>query len=195
MEMRGKCELRRLGSDDSFEPFITVYEAKAWLEDVVAGDFVDAVRADGGYLVPTGPGRNFVSVNGFAAPGSENDLGIGPAHVFGRDDALGSRATCSQIRKDVIAASAFDQFADPANAGDQWVVPFLEVNARADGDAFDGCKALAEFVKKFFGFALPVDHPPEQRERCFDLGQGALVRGEDGESALDEFGGQRRLHV
>ena len=85
--------------------------------------------------------------------------------------------------------------ADPADPGDQGIVPFLEVNARAGGDAFDGRKTLSEFMEKFLGFALAMDHPPEQRERCFDLGQGALIRGEDGESALDEFGGQGGLHV
>jgi hypothetical protein len=42
------------------------------------------------------------------------------------------------MRKDVVAAGAFNQFADPAYAGDQWIIPFLEVNARAGGDAFDG---------------------------------------------------------
>jgi hypothetical protein len=78
-----------------------------------------------------------MSANGFSAPGSEHDFGIGAADIVRRYNALGSGADVFSMRKDVVAAGAFNQFADPAYAGDQWIIPFLEVNARAGGDAFE----------------------------------------------------------
>ena len=170
-------------------------ETKAWLENVFAGDFVDAIRADGGDLVPTGTSCDFMGVDGFSAPRGENDFGIGAAHLFGCDDALGGGAARFQMRKDVVAAGAFNQVADPAYARDQWVIPFLEVNARAGRGALDGRKARAEVAQKLLGFALAINDAPEQRECRLDLGKGALVCGEDGKAALDQFGGEGCLHV
>src|SRR5690606_27438743 len=63
------------------------------------------------------------------APGAEDDVG-GAADdlvVVGEDALLGQRLG-GEFREDVVAAGDADQFGDPADAADAWLVPFLEVD-------------------------------------------------------------------
>ena len=70
-------------ADKLFEAVVTVDQTKTGLEDVFAGDFMNAVVANGGNFDPAGTRGNGSGLNGLATPGSENDFRISAADLFG----------------------------------------------------------------------------------------------------------------
>ena len=65
-----------------------------------------------------------------AAPRADDHIGRGRNHLVARDDAVLRQPGMAPVGEDRIAAGDLDQLLDPANAADQRVVPFLEVDAR-----------------------------------------------------------------
>ena len=84
-----------------------------------------------------------------------------------------------QLGKAVLAAGDINQFGDPADAGDQRLVPFLEVHPRS---AWQAQRSLARLIESIpqrrhqrFGPRLRPDHGAEQADEIEDLLDAALI--------------------
>ncbi len=93
-------------------------------------DLVQLPIAHRRHRIPTGAGRHEIGPKALAAPGAQDDV-RGAADDFAgiaQDAVLAERAQRA-LRKDIIAAGDTDQFAYPANSGNERLVPFLEIHA------------------------------------------------------------------
>ncbi len=194
-QTRAPFRFRQHALEEVFHFFVALDEAKAGLEDFAAGQFVDSGVTNGGDLVPIGTSTYIRKANGASAPGGEDDFGVVFANLPREDDAIGGGAAGAQVRKDVLAAGALDQFADPGDAGDERVVPLFEIDARADFHFGYGSESPSKFGEASFAFQLRTNDAREQRESGFNFGEGALVGGEHAEAALHEFAGERSLDI
>ena len=113
----------------------------------------------------------------------------------GIDDAILAERLVAQLREDRIAAGDLDQLLDPADAGDERRVPFLEEDprGRALGEARTR-RARADRVEPGLHprrERVPGVGPPDQRaddpDHLEDLGDAALVEGVDGIAAADQL--------
>src|ERR1043165_940736 len=127
--MASKRALRE-SSQYPFHCFEAVHKPESRLEDVFAGDFVNAVSLHCGNVAPAWPRSYFVALNRAAAPGGKDYLWIGAADLLGSNNTLRSRLVVSQGCKYINTSGALKQLADPCDPADQRFVPFLEINSR-----------------------------------------------------------------
>src|SRR5262249_46458712 len=80
--------------------------------------------------LPTGAARDGVAVHRVATPRGQDELGIPADDFVGRHDALARARTVPQLGKDIAAPGDLDELRDPADAGNERIVPLLEVHAR-----------------------------------------------------------------
>ena len=101
---------------------------RARLQDQRRLDLDDAVVAHRRDVAPARPLPDPVGHDLLAAPGGEDHVGRGVAHDIGRNDPVLGRLLKPQFWQHVLAAGDLDQFGHPADAGDQGIVPFLEID-------------------------------------------------------------------
>src|SRR5580698_525702 len=100
------------------------------LQDARGGNLVDVAITDCGDALPAGPRANLFFFNLFAAPRSEDCVGVACDHCRRIDHAILRFACAAQRGKDRVAAGKLDQLLYPLNAADERIVPLLEVDAR-----------------------------------------------------------------
>ena len=104
-----------------------------------------------------------------------------------------SLAACwPQLRKHVLAAGDLDQLGHPADAADQRIVPFLEIDPwlrRGPRRCRDRCEALLIAARELLGPLGRADQRAERADHRQDAGDVALVEGMDGDAGADELGG------
>ena len=100
------------------------------LEDVRGLDLVDLPVPHGRELVPSSAGRDLLAPDRLAAPRPDDDVRRCGNHLLAADDALLRQPPVSQFGKHRVAAGHLHQLVDPADPGDERVVPLLEVDAR-----------------------------------------------------------------
>ena len=121
---------------------------------------------------------------------------------MGRDDLLRRHRTLGRflfralVLEDVVAAGALDQFRDPADAGDERLGPFLEVNVRplvaVEIDRREVALHLRDDLLRAFG----VPHElAEMADGLVNFPQAARVHGQDIHAGLDQVGRELVLHV
>ena len=104
----------------------------------------------------------------------------------------------AQLRKDVVAAGDLDQFGHPADAADQGIVPFLEIDfwlwrrPRRRGDVR---KPPLETARELLGAVGRADHRAERADHREDARDIALVEDMDGDAGADEVGDDVGLQV
>ena len=103
----------------------------AGLQDEHRLDLADRAGADGGHLIPAGPGGDGVRPHGLAAPRGDDHFGVSPNDLLRGHDAVLSELGVTKLREDRIAAGDLDELLDPLDAGDQRLVPFLEIHTRS----------------------------------------------------------------
>ncbi len=96
----------------------------------MTGDLISMMRSSrtAGISLPAVTLADAGGDNLLAAPGGEDNVGCGLAHRLRYDDAILCGLPVSQLRKNIRAAGDLDQLGDPADAGDQRIVPFLEID-------------------------------------------------------------------
>src|SRR5437867_3947016 len=125
--------------------------------------------------VPARAGDDLGNTDGFATPRCHDDLGVATAYFVGRDDAFGGCAFGSQVSENIDRSGALYRFSHPANAGDQRIVPFLEIKAWRRFCGLDRCESLPELAQLLLSLRLAVNDAPEEGEGGFDFGKGPLV--------------------
>src|SRR6266702_2626599 len=119
------------GSQNAMWRVNTIGEAgRARLKDIGRRYLVHMMVANGLDLVPafTRADRLFFDLH--TAPGGDDDVGIALDDLFGLDDAVLGLASLAELRKDWLAAGDLDEFLDPLDATDDWIVPLFEEDAR-----------------------------------------------------------------
>ena len=104
---------------------------RSGLQDVGRLHLVDVSVTNGRNRVPARPGARCVSLR-TGLPHHEPMITSGAAAItcsLVTMRSLASRA-CAQLREDRVAARDLDQLLDPLDAGDQRIVPLLEIDAR-----------------------------------------------------------------
>ncbi len=168
----------------------------------MTGDLISCSSpvAHGGDRVPTGTRSDLLGPELLAAPGSEDDVRRA-AHDFARvgDDAIPAERHRSKLGKAVLAAGDLDQLADPADARDQRLVPFLEVDARTPRQSRGRCAGRLDIgfqpVGERSGLRLAADHAPEHADHAQDLRDAAVIEEVNLDSGTREIGGDVRLQV
>jgi hypothetical protein len=102
----------------------------SWLEDQRRFNLNDTVIPNRRDHIPSGSLPDLVRNNLLAAPRGENDIGRRSDHVLWQNDPGFGGLLFSQFGKHLLATGDLDEFRDPANAADERVVPFLEINLR-----------------------------------------------------------------
>src|SRR6266567_1768765 len=119
--------------------------------------------ANGLDLVPafTRADRLFFDLH--TAPGGDDDVGIALDDLFGLDDAVLGLASLAELRKDWLAAGDLDEFLDPLDATDDWIVPLFEEDARPArkaGRRFGGLLQLRLICRdELIPVFLTIDEP------------------------------------
>src|SRR2546427_8990012 len=128
--------------------------------------------------------------SGLAAPRREDDLGIPLDHRLRRDDPTVGPRLPAELDEDVTAAGDLDQLGDPADAGDERIVPLLEVDALAVGPHRRIIPDLVHLVPLVL--AEPArglrvaDGPADEEDGAQHVVDGARVRAEHRDSASDQ---------
>ena len=91
---------------------------------------------------------------------------------------------------DVVAAGDLDQLGNPADPGDQRLVPLLKEDARSGASmlllAHDRLEAPSQGVRQRVGGIAAIDQRPEGADHSEDAGHVALVEQMDGEACAGE---------
>ena len=106
--------------------------------------------------------------------GARRTTSAGSAMMRSRPSGIAARSA-----KAIVAARGLDQLAHPADAGDQRLVPFLEIDARA-ARQLRGFRARRldtgfEAIGKRGGPRLAADHAAQHPDHAQDLGDAAMV--------------------
>src|SRR5439155_5706413 len=110
--------------------------------------------------------RDLVRHELFAAPGADDNVGLGADHIGrGYDAVLGILAP-GQRGEDVDAAGHLDELGDPTDAADHRLVPFFEIDARMTLERA-GARAhlrqpLPELRPQLLGLGWRPDPRPER---------------------------------
>src|SRR5262249_47003036 len=96
------------------------------LQDERRLDLAHKVIAHGGNVGETRPRRDLGWHEFLAAPGADDDVGLGGDQLVGGYDAVLGVLAPGERRKHILAAGDFDELGDPADAGDHRLVPLLE---------------------------------------------------------------------
>src|SRR5260370_10353986 len=112
--------------DDRIEPIRQ--RGRTGLQDQRRFDLDDAVVTDGGDLAPARPFPDLVRHDLFTTPRRQDHIGRSSAHDIRQNGAILRGLLKPQFRQNIFAARNLDQFRDPADAADQGIVPFLEID-------------------------------------------------------------------
>src|SRR5215213_5954015 len=96
------------------------------LKNVRRLDLINLIVTNGGNARPTLARTNQIFFDLPPAPRTDNHLRIAIKDDSGIDDSILRTLAFAQLRKDGIAAGDFDQFVNPANSGDERLMPFFE---------------------------------------------------------------------
>ncbi len=153
--------------------------------EVLVGDAVDAVIADGAEMMPVALGDDAVegdAVSG-AAPGEEEDVGVGCGDGFGG----GLGAGCA----DECASGCGDELGDPGLGVDEGLAPLFAVDG---GFWLAGCgflcgkDGLLEGLDEGFGFGGAVDLARDEAGVVEDVGEGVRGEREEGDAGFQDRG-------
>ena len=132
-----------------------------------------------------------------SAPRADDYLRIVIDHDSRIDDTIFRALTFTQLWKDRIAAGDLDQLIDPANAGDERVVPLFKQHARTKRKtrcrlsnrihfSFQRCYQLLRSLRT-------ADNAADRQNHLHDLDDAALVECKDSDSASNQLSGNVSL--
>src|SRR5579862_8601832 len=129
---------------------------------------------DRGNSVKSGAGSDFCRHKFLAAPGADDDVGArGDDFVNGHDAVFGVLAR-GELREHLDAARRLHKFRHPAEPGNHWLVPFLEIDARmpwqAQGMLMHGIDARRELRRQRPGFVGGADQRAQRADHVEDAG-------------------------
>jgi len=107
-------------------------------------------------------------------------------------------ALCAQMRQHVRAAGNLDQLGYPADAADQRIVPFLEIDLRPRSGARhcrDRLQPPCEVGCELFGAVGGADHRAQGADHRKDSGEVTLVEDMDRDAGADELSDDVGLQV
>jgi hypothetical protein len=128
----------------------------------------------------------------------ELEIRRGGDNVFRGDDPLARRLPRPETREHVVAAGGLGHFGHPADAADERVVPFLEIDLRPRPPARRGlrfhksCLVRLGDRLRLVARAHKRAERPDHRE---DAGDVPLVQGVNGCPRADELGDDVRLQI
>jgi hypothetical protein len=159
----------------------------------ISGDLISKIRfaVTAGDLIPAGAGPNAIRHDLFAAPGGEDHVRAGRRDGVRRDDPVLGRGTRAKMAADVVAAGDLDQLGNPADPGDQRLVPLLEEDARAGPSMLlltrDRLEAPSQGVRQRIGGIAAIDERPKGADHREDAGHVTLVEQMDGKAGACEI--------
>ena len=168
------------------------------LQDDRRLDLDDAVVAHRRDIAPARTLPDAIRHDLLAAPGREDHVGRGFAHHIGRNDPVLGRLLKPQLWQRVLAAGDLDQFGHPADAGDQRIVPFLEIDfwfRRGPGRRRDTREALFKVARELIGALGRADDGAERADHREDAGDVALVEDVNGDARAHQIGDDVGLQV
>lgn len=171
---------------------------RAGLKDQRRLDLDDAAVAHGRDHAPSGPLRDPFRPHLLAAPRGEDGVGRGGDDGFGRDDAILCFLLAREMRKDILAAGNADQFRHPADATDQRIVPFLEIDfwtrqpMRRGGSR---AKPILVASGQLLGLVCCAHQSADGLDHRQNAGDIALIEGVDGDAGPDQLGRDLRLKI
>ena len=104
----------------------------------------------------------------------------------------------AQVGQHVLAAGDLDQLGDPADAADQGIVPFLEIDfwfRRGPRDRRDVREALLVTVRELIGAIGGADHRAERADHRQNAGDVALVEDVDRDARAHQIGDDVGLQI
>src|SRR5207302_8350696 len=131
-------------------------------------------------------------------PGGKDLIGRGFAHDIWRNNPVLGGLLKAQFRQGVFAAGDLDQFGYPADAGDQRIVPFLEIDFwfwRWPGCRRDPREARFKALGQLVGTRRRADDGTERADHRENAGEVALVEDVDGDARAHEIGDDTGLQV
>src|SRR5690606_19612507 len=172
----------------------------AGLQDDGGLDLVDVAAAHGLDVGPAGTLGDGLGAKAAPAPRTDDDVGVACDHFHGiGHDAILAERCARLLRETLASARDLDQLGDPADAGDDRVVPFLEVNERLVRDApialahvVDPPRQLAD---QRVGALHGADEITDSGDHVEDAVDGAVVEHVDVDTARDQFAGDVGLQV
>lgn len=167
----------------------------AGLKDIRRIEGVQFAALDGGDFLEIRACADGIKIDPLSTPTGEDKVGIGGDDFVGREVAFRGGSSPSG-GKDVFTAAPFDEFTDPTDAADQRIGPFLEIDAWTwRGVSFQRCEIAGELRGQFLRLASAPDGAADEADGLRDLGESALISGEDGAAGADELPGDIGLHV
>src|ERR1700686_4084027 len=161
-------------------------------------DLDDAAVADGRNLVPARPLSDSVWNDFLAAPRREDYIRRRGAHYLRRDDPVFRGLLKPQFWQDVFSARNLDQLGNPADATDQGIVPFLEIDfwlCRGPGDGCNPGETLLVAGCELIGALRRVDQRAQRADHRQNARDVALVEDMDVDPGADQIGDDVRLQV
>src|SRR4029077_16941461 len=99
------------------------------LKDVGGLDLEDAIVADRGDPITARTILNRRLLHLLSAPRREDDLGIAPRDLRGIDNTIFGEPATGELRENRLATRDRNELLDPADAGDERIVPLFEKHA------------------------------------------------------------------
>src|ERR1700720_1268112 len=171
---------------------------RSWLQNQRRFDLDDAVVPSRRDRIPAGSLPDLVRNDLLAAPRGENDVGRRHDHIMWRNDTVFGGLLFSQFGKHLLATGDLDEFRDPADAADERIVPFLEINLRLRPPMNRRRHLVkASFVAPGKPFRLiyrsdQSANGADHRENASDI---ALIESMDGNACNDQLCRDLRLEI
>src|SRR6202022_2285458 len=168
------------------------------LQDQRRFDLDDAVVTDSWNLVPARPLSDLVRNDFLAAPRRQDHIRLSGAHEIRRNDPVLRGLLKPHARQDVLAAGDLDQLGDPADAADQGIVPFLEIDFwfwRGSGGGRDFRQPLLVASSKPRGALRRIDQRAQGADHRQDASDVALVEDMNGDAGADQIGDDISLQI
>ncbi len=170
------------------------------MQDVRRLDFVDVSVTDGWNGAPALTLHEPLGLEFLSAPGTNDDIGCAPYDLVGvGDNALFRAMRRRQLRKAIIATGDADEFRDPANTGNHWIIPLLEVDSRAvwqdRGSASHVIHVGLKVSDQGRCFRCRTDHRTQHRDHGEDFLHGSLVENVHGHAAANQLRGYIGLQI
>src|SRR5262245_1175561 len=162
-----------------------------WLQDVGRFHFKNTVLSYRAHLVPPGPGVDNALLDFLSAPRREDHFWIALGNFRRVDDPIARETGIGQFRENRSAAGNLDELLDPSDAGNDRLVPLLEEDAKATWKAAsrlaNPIEVGLEIGGEPFGGRLTPDQTAEHPNHLQNLGDAALVEGDDRQAAANEL--------
>src|SRR5687767_7369189 len=120
-----------------------------------------------GYGAPSRTRGHALGAEFLAAPRTQDHVGRATRHFqrIGDDAVLAERLAC-ELGKAVVATGDAHELRDPADAGNLWLVPFLEIDPRTARESRGALPhqldARLELLDECRGFRRATDHAAER---------------------------------